>query len=67
MVDTSFHPHMEGHIDSLDAPEYNPDAPIWRNSMGQGIPSFWVNRTSPEQTSLGEEEYRQIQAFIHRA
>ena len=31
------------------------------------ISSFGVNRTSLEQTSLGEEEYRQIQAFIHRA
>ena len=35
--------------------------------MGQAISSFEVNRTSPEQTSPNEEEYRQIQASIHRA
>ena len=35
--------------------------------MGQDISSFGVNRTSHEQNSLGEEEYRQIQASIHHA
>ena len=67
MADTSFHPPMEGHTNSPDALEYGPDAPFWRNSMGQEISSFGVNRTSPEQTSPGEEEYRQIQASIHCA
>ena len=66
MADTSFHPHMEGRTDSPDAPEYDPDAPFWRTSMGQSISSFGVNRTSHEQTSPGEEEYRKIQASIHR-
>ena len=67
MADTSFHPHMEGHTDNLDAPEYGLDASFWRNSMGQAISSFRVSRTSPKQTYLDEEEYRQIQASIHRA
>ena len=34
MVDTSFHPHMEGHIDSPVAPEYGLDAPFWWTSIG---------------------------------
>ena len=55
MDDTSFHPHMEGRTDSPDAPEYGPDALFWINSMGHAISSFGVNRTSLEQTSLGEE------------
>ena len=67
MADTSFHPHREGRTDSFAAPEYGPNAPFWRNSMGQAISSFGVNRTSPEQTSPDEEEYRQIQASIHHA
>ena len=67
MADTAFHPHMEGHTNSLAAPKYGSDAPFWRTSMGQDISSFGVNITSPEQTSLGEEEYRQIQASIHCA
>ena len=67
MADTSFHPHMEGRTDNPDAPEYGLDALFWRTSMGWAISSFEVNRTSPEQTSLGEEEYRQIQASIHHA
>ena len=67
MADTSFHPHMEGRTDSPDAPEYGPDALFWRTYMGQDISSFWVNRTSLEQNSLGEEEYRHIQAYIHCA
>ena len=67
MVDTSFHPHMEGRTDSLVPPKYAPDALFWRTYMGQAIASFRVNRPSPEQYSLGEEEYRQIQASIHHA
>ena len=51
MVYTSFHPPMEGHIDSPDALEYGSDALFWRNSMGQDISSFGFNRTSPEKTS----------------
>ena len=35
--------------------------------MGKSISSFEVNRPSPEKYSQGEEEYRQIQASIHRA
>ena len=67
MAKTSFHPPMEGRTDSPDEPQYGPDAPFWRMSMGQAISSFEVNRTSPKKTSLGEEEYRQIQASIHHA
>ena len=67
MANTSFHSHMEGHTTSPAPPEYGPDAPFWRTSMGQAISSSRVNRTSPGQTSPGEEEYRQIQASIHRA
>ena len=67
MVDTAFHPHMEGHTDSPVPPEYGPNAPFWRTSMGQDTASFGVNRPSPEQSSSSEEEYRQIQASIHRA
>ena len=67
MANTSFHPHMEGHTDSPAPLEYGPDAPSWRTSMGWAIASFWVNRPSLEQYSPGEEEYRQIQASIHRA
>ena len=55
MANTSFHPHMEGCTDNPDAPEYGPDAPFWRNYMGQDISSFRFNRTSHEQTSPGEE------------
>ena len=55
MANTSFHPHMEGHTDSPHAPKYGPDAPFWRNSIGQTISSFGVNRTSLEQNYLGEE------------
>ena len=67
MANNSFHPHMEHRIDSPAAPEYGPDAPFWRTSMGQDISSFGVNRTSPKQTCSDEEEYRQIQASIHCA
>ena len=67
MDDTSFHPHVEGHTDSLAPPEYGPIALFWRTSMIQAISSFGVNRTSPEQTSPNEEDYRQIQESIHRA
>ena len=58
LANTSFHLHMEGCTNNPDAPEYGSDAPFWRTSMGQAISSFGVNRTSPEQTSPGEEEYR---------
>ena len=51
MDNTSFHPPMEGRTNSRDAPEYGPDAPFWRTSMGQEISSFGVNRTSHEPTS----------------
>ena len=37
MADTSFHPHMEGRIDSPTAPEYGPNAPFSRTSVGQAI------------------------------
>ena len=67
MAETSFHPPMEGRIDSPNEPQYGLDAPFWRTSMGQAIYSFGVNRTSSEQTSTGGEEYRKIQASIHRA
>ena len=67
MADTAFHPHMEGHTNSLAAPKYGSDAPFWRTSMGQDISSFGVNRISHEQNSPGEEQYRQIQASIHPA
>ena len=67
VVDTSFHLHMEGRTDSPYEPQYGPNAPFWRNSMGQAISSFGVYRNSPRQTSPGEEEYRQIQASIHCA
>ena len=48
MADTSFHPHMEGHTDSPDPPEYGLNALFWRNSMAQAISSFRVNRNSLE-------------------
>ena len=67
MVDTSFHPHMEGHTDSPAPLEYGPDALFWRISMGHAIASFGVNRSYSEQYSPSEEEYRQIQASIHHA
>ena len=67
MDDNSFHPHMEVRTNSPTAPEYGPDAAFWRTSMGQAISSFKVNRTSPEQTSPDEEEYRKIQESIHHA
>ena len=60
MADTSFHSNMEVHTDSPVPPEYGPDAPFWRNSMGQAIASFGVNRHSLEQSSPSEEEYRKI-------
>ena len=49
MADPSFHPHMEGRIDSPVPPKYGPDAPFCRTSMGKAIASFGVNRPSPEQ------------------
>ena len=67
MANTSFHPPMEGRTDSPDAPDYDRDALFWRTSMVQVISSFGVNRTSLEQTSPGEEGYRQIEASIHHA
>ena len=67
MDDTYFHPNMEGCTDSPVPPEYGPDAPFWRTSMGKAIASFGLNRPSPEQYSPSEEEYRQIQASIHYA
>ena len=67
MADTSFHLHMEGCTDNPDALEYGLDAFFWRTSIVQVISSFTANRTSPKQTSPNEEEYRQIQASIHRA
>ena len=56
MADTSFHLHMEGRANNPDALEYGMDALFWRTSMGQAISSFRFNRTSPEQTSPGEED-----------
>ena len=67
MDDTSLHLNMEGRTNSPVPPEYGPDALFWRNYMGQAIASFGVKRPSLEQYSPGEEEYRQIQASIHRA
>ena len=67
MADTSFHLLMEGLTDSPATPEYVLYAQFLRNSMGPDISSFRVNRTSPEQTSPDKEEYRKIQASIHRA
>ena len=67
MDDTSLHLNMEGRTNSPVPPEYGPDAPFWRTSMGQAIASFGLNRPSPEQSSHSEEEYRQIEASIHRA
>ena len=67
MGDTSFHAPVEGHFNSPIHLDYGPDAPFWGTSMGQAIASFGVNRPSPEQSSPSEEEYRQIQASIHRA
>ena len=61
MADTSFHPLMEGRTDSHVPPEYGPDDPFWRTSMGQEITSFGVDNSSPEQYLPSEEEYRQIQ------
>ena len=67
MDDTSFHPHMEGHTDNSLPPEYVLDAPLCTTSVGKANASFGVNRPSLEQSSPGEEEYRQLQASIHRA
>ena len=33
-ADASVHPSLEGHVDSPTPPDYGPDAPFWRNSMG---------------------------------
>ena len=65
--DTSFHGHVEGHVDSPVRPDYGPDASVWGTSIGQAISSFGVRRPSLENSSPSEEEYRQIQASIHRA
>ena len=65
--DTSFHGPVEGRVDSPVRPDYCPEAPFWGTSMGQVIASFGVHRPSPEDSSPGEEEYRQIQSAIHRA
>ena len=67
IADISFHSHVEGHSDNPAPSEYGQDAPFWRTSIGQAIASFGVNRPSLEQSSPGEEEYRQIQASIHHA
>ena len=67
IADISFHLHVEGHTDSPVPSEYGPDAPFWRTSIGKAIASFGVNRPSPKQYSPGEEDYRKIQASIHRA
>ena len=67
MDDTSFHALVEGLVDSPIHPDYGPDAPFWGTSMGQAISSFRLNMPSPAQYSPSEEEYRQIQASVHRA
>ena len=67
IADISFHSHVEGHTDSPVPSEYGPDALFWGTSMGKFIASFGINRPSPEQYSLGEEEYKQIQASFHRS
>ena len=56
-VDTTFHFPMEGHAGSLDSvsnhptndtgrTKYGPNAPFWRNSLGQSIYEYGINRPS---------------------
>ena len=61
------HSPLEGHVDSPTPPDYGPDAPSWRTSMGQAIAEFRVIRPSPGNPPLGEEEQRRINASLDRA
>ena len=36
-ANASMHSPLEGHVDSPTPPDYGPDAPFWRTSMGQAI------------------------------
>ena len=53
-TDVSIHPPLGGHGDSYAPPDYGPDSPFWRTSMGQSIAEFGVIRPSPGNTPLGE-------------
>ena len=66
-ADTSFHSSMEGRTDNPVETEYGPNAPFWKNSMGQTISEFGVTRPYFENPPLGEDEYRRIQASLDRA
>ena len=67
-TNASLHPLFKGHGDvSSTPPDYGPDAPFWRNSMGQSIAEFRVIRPSPGNPPLGEEEHRRINASLDRA
>ena len=67
IVYASVHSPLEGRIDSPIPPDYGPDAPFGRNSMGQAISEFGVIRPSPGNPPLGEEEHRIINASLYRA
>ena len=54
--DASLHPPLEGHGDVSAPPNYGPDDPFWRTSMGQAIAEFRVIIPSPGNPTLGEEE-----------
>ena len=52
-ADTSVHSSLEGRFNSPTPPDYGPDAPFCRTSMGQAISEFRVIRTSPGNPPLG--------------
>ena len=55
-TDVSVHPQLRGNGDTSTPPDYGPDAPFWRTSMGQAIAKFEVIRPSPRNPPMGEEE-----------
>ena len=66
-ADVSIHPSLEGHVDTPAPPDYGPNDPFWRTSMGQAIAEFRVIRPSPGNPPLGEKEQRRINASLNQA
>ena len=58
---------MEGCVDSPIETEYGPNAPFWRNSMGQALSKFGVTRPYFDNPPSSEDEYRRIQASLDHA
>ena len=61
--DASMHSSLEGCVNSPTPPDYGPDAPFWRTSMGQDIAEFEVIRPSLGNPHLGEDGISMVTPF----